>query len=166
MTWEINLAIMKNKQDSPGVYIPPPLFYILTFIAAVLIQKEIPLNDTLFKSPAMKIPGTFFFIIALFFSVRSLRQFFKSKNTLILIKPASSLQTDGVYSTSRNPMYVALTILYLAVTCFIGNWWNIILLPLLLLVVQEYIIKREEKYLDRQFGRQYKEYKLKVRRWL
>ena len=157
---------MKNKQDSPGVYIPPPLFYILIFVAGVFIQKKIPLNDTLFKSPAMKIVAAVFFIIALFFSVRSLRQFFKSKNTLILIKPASSLQTDGVYSISRNPMYVALTILYLAVTCFIGNWWNIILLPLLLLIVQEYIIKREEKYLDRQFGLQYKGYKLKVRRWL
>ena len=157
---------MKNKQDSPGVYIPPPLFYILIFIAGVFIQKKIPLNDTLFKSPAIKILGIVFFIIALFFSVRSLRQFFKSKNTLILIKPASSLQTDGVYSLSRNPMYVALTIIYLAVTCFVGNWWNIILLPLLLLIVQEYIIKREEKYLDRQFGRQYRGYKLKVRRWL
>jgi len=157
---------MKNKQDSPGVYIPPPLFYILIFIAGVFIQKKIPLNDTLFKSPAINILGIVFFIIALFFSVRSLRQFFKSKNTLILIKPASSLQTDGVYSLSRNPMYVGLTILYLAVTCFLGNWWNIILLPLLLLIVQEYIIKREEKYLDRQFGRQYKGYKLKVRRWL
>ena len=157
---------MKDKQDSPGVYVPPPLFYILIFVAGVFIQKKIPLNDTLFKSPAMKIVGSVFFIIALFFSVRSLRQFFKSKNTLVLIKPASSLQTDGVYNISRNPMYVALTILYLAVTCFIGNWWNIILLPLLLLIVQEYIIKREEKYLDRQFGRQYKRYKLKVRRWL
>jgi protein-S-isoprenylcysteine O-methyltransferase Ste14 len=113
---------MKNKQDSPGVYIPPPLFYILIFVAGVFIQKKIPLNDTLFKSPAMKIVGSVFFIIALFFSVRSLRQFFKSKNTLVLIKPASSLQTDGVYNISRNPMYVALTILYLAVTCFIGNW--------------------------------------------
>ena len=157
---------MKNKQDSPGVYIPPPLFYILIFVAGVFIQKKIPLNETLFKLPGMKIVGTVFFIIALFFSVRSLRQFFKSKNTLVLIKPASSLQTDGVYNISRNPMYVALTILYLAVTCFIGNWWNIILLPLLLLIVQEYIIKREEKYLDRQFGLQYKGYKLKVRRWL
>jgi protein-S-isoprenylcysteine O-methyltransferase Ste14 len=155
-----------EKKDSPGVYIPPPLFYVLIFIAAALIQKEIPLKDDLFKSPAMKIAGTAFFIIALFFLVRSLRQFFKTKNTLILIKPASSLQTDGVYSISRNPMYLALTILYLAVTFFIGNWWNIILLPLLLLIVQEYIIKKEEKYLDRQFSQQYKEYRLKVRRWL
>jgi protein-S-isoprenylcysteine O-methyltransferase Ste14 len=48
----------------------------------------------------------------------------------------------------------------------IGNWWNIILFPLLLLIIQEYIIKREEKYLALEFGQQYEEYRRNVRRWL
>jgi Putative protein-S-isoprenylcysteine methyltransferase len=95
-----------------------------------------------------------------------LRQFFQSKNTLILIKPASSLQTNGIYRISRNPMYVGLGIIYLGLTCFFGNWWNIILLPLLFLIIQEFIIKREERYLGLEFGQQYEEYKKKVRRWL
>jgi protein-S-isoprenylcysteine O-methyltransferase Ste14 len=157
---------MENKQDNPGVYVPPPLFYFLIFIAAILIQKEIPLDGALFQSQTIKILGIVFFVIALFFLIRSLRQFIQSKNTLIPIKPASSLQTNGVYNISRNPMYVGLAIVYLGVTCFIGNWWNIILFPLLLLIVQEYIIKSEEKYLERKFSQQYKEYRKKVRRWL
>ena len=63
-------------------------------------------------------------------------------------------------------MYVGLAIVYLGITCFIGNWWNIIFLPLLFLIVQEYIIKREEKYLELEFGQQYDDYKRTVRRWL
>jgi protein-S-isoprenylcysteine O-methyltransferase Ste14 len=63
-------------------------------------------------------------------------------------------------------MYVGLTIVYLGITCFIGNWWNIILLPLLFLIVQEYVIKREEKYLVLEFGLKYEEYRRTVRRWL
>jgi protein-S-isoprenylcysteine O-methyltransferase Ste14 len=63
-------------------------------------------------------------------------------------------------------MYVGLAIVYLGVTCLIGNWWNIILFPLLLLVIQEYIIKREEKYLERAFGEKYLDYKSRARRWL
>jgi protein-S-isoprenylcysteine O-methyltransferase Ste14 len=59
-----------------------------------------------------------------------------------------------------------LAIVYLAFTCFIGNWWNIILFPVLLLIIQEYIINREEKYLHRRFGQEYLDYKTKVRRWL
>jgi len=98
--------------------------------------------------------------------VRSLRQFFLTKNTLILIKPASSLQITGIYGITRNPMYVGLAILYLGITCLIGNWWNVILFPLLFIIVQEYIIKREEKYLELEFGKEYNDYKKTVRRWL
>ena len=63
-------------------------------------------------------------------------------------------------------MYAGLIFVYLGLTCIIGNWWNIILFPLLFLVIQEYIIKREEKYLVLEFGEQYEKYQSKVRRWL
>jgi protein-S-isoprenylcysteine O-methyltransferase Ste14 len=63
-------------------------------------------------------------------------------------------------------MYIGLAIVYLWISCIAGNWWNFILFPLLLLTVQEYIIKREEKYLLHAFGEEYINYKHKVRRWL
>ena len=155
-----------NTSKGPGIYIPPPLFYVLIFIAALFIQKKIPLDNALFQLQVIKIAGILFLIIASFFSFRSLRQFFLSKNTIIPNKPASSLQTTGIYRISRNPMYAGLAIIYLGLTCLIGNWWNLILFPLLFLIVQEYIIKREEKYLELEFGEQYDEYKKTVRRWL
>ena len=155
-----------DKSKGPGVYIPPPLLYVLIFIAALRIQKLIPLPDQLFHLTAMKITGVFLLITALYFLVKSLRQFFLTKNTVILIKPASSLQVTGIYRTTRNPMYVGLAIVYLGITCFIGNWWNVILFPLLVFIVQEYIIKREEKYLELEFGKEYNDYKKTVRRWL
>ena len=157
---------MESKKDSPGVYIPPPLLYVLIFFVALLMQKKIPIDDALFHLYITKVAGAVLVAVALFFMVTSLRIFFRSKNTLIPIKPASSLQTIGIYSISRNPMYVGLAIAYLGITCFAGNWWNIILFPLLLLIVQQYIIIREEKYLHRRFGQEYLDYKIKVRRWL
>ena len=155
-----------STSKGPGVFIPPPLFYVLIFIAAVFIQKIIPITDKLFHLSATKVAGAILLIVALFFLVKSLRQFFLTKNTLILIKPASSLQTTGIYGMTRNPMYVGLAIVYLGITCFIGNWWNIILFPVLFIIVQEYIIKREEKYLELEFGQGYSDYRRTVRRWL
>ncbi len=157
---------MKSKKDSPGVYIPPPLFYVLTFIIAIIIQKKIPINNFLFQREWLKISGIVFLVVSLFFLVRSLRQFFQTSNTLILIKPATSLQTDGIYGITRNPMYVGLAIVYLGLSCLIGNWWNFILFPILVLIVQEYIIKSEERYLERAFKQEYADYKNKVHRWL
>lgn len=155
-----------NKSKGPGVYFPPPLIYVLVFVAAVIIQKKLPIAKTLFHSGIFKIIGVIFIFTALFFLIKSLRQFFLTKNTVILIKPATSLQTTGIYAITRNPMYLGLAILYLGITCFVGNWWNLILLPLLLVIIQEYIIKPEEKYLAIEFETEFEAYKNKVRRWI
>jgi len=157
---------MKTKQDSPGVYVPPPLLYVLTFLAAVFLQKRFYIDDVLFHSTLTKIIGALFLISALYFMVTSLATFIKSRNTVILIKPAASLQTSGVYNISRNPMYVSLALIYLGITCFLGNWWNIILFPVLIFIMQAYVIRSEERYLERAFGEDFLNYKKRVRRWL
>jgi len=157
---------MENKNDHPGVYMPPPLIYVLIFLTAVFIQRVMPIDNSLFHYTLTKVIGVVLVLISLFFLVRSLRQFFQSKNTVVTIMPATSLQTNGIYGITRNPMYLGLALVYLAISCFIGSWWNIILFPLLQLIIQEYVIKREEKYLQHRFGQEYLGYKSKVRRWL
>lgn len=156
----------EDKHDNPRVYFPPPAIYILTFVAAVLMQKIIPLNVFPFHAFCTRIFGVAFAAKGFYFLGRSIRQFFVSKNTLVTVLPAKSLQTTGIYGFTRNPMYFGLMGVYLAVACFIGNWWNIVLFPLPFILVQEYIVKREENYLMRRFGQSYLDYKAKVRRWL
>jgi protein-S-isoprenylcysteine O-methyltransferase Ste14 len=158
--------MLENKNDNPGIYIPPPLLYVATFFVAVFIQKLLPLNKEFFYTTTSKFIGSVILLIGLFFSFPALRQFFKTKNTLVTIKPANSLQTTGIYSASRNPMYISLLLFYTGLSFIIGNWWNLLILPFLILIVREYLIKREEKYLERKFGQQYFDYKTKVRRWL
>lgn len=157
---------MENKKDNPHVYIPPPLIYLAIFLVAVLIQKIMPLDKEFFYTTTSRIVGSVIIAAGLFFIFPALRQFFKTKNTLVTIKPANSLQTTGIYSLSRNPMYISFLLLYPGLSFIIGNWWNFILLPILFLVVQEYIIKREEQYLERRFEQEYLNYKSRVRRWL
>ena len=120
----------------------------------------------MFKKQFILGAGIIFFILALFFIARSLLQFIRSENTVVTIKGAYSLQTNGIFEITRNPMYLGLVMVYLGLTCLIGNWWNLIFLPFLLLIIQEYVIKREEKYLERKFGQEYTAYKQVVRRWL
>jgi len=140
---------------------------ILVFLLALFMQAKLPVDSLLFHKTATKIAGAVLILIAVFFFLfRSLKRFLQSKNTVLTVLPANSLQTDGIYAVTRNPMYIGLSLLYLGIACVIGNWWNIILFPLLLLIVQEYIIRREEKYLLRRFGQQYLDYKDRVRRWL
>lgn len=157
---------MEKKKDNPGVHIPPPLIYAATFFASLFIQKRLPISKNFFGSMTSVLIGWVAIGTSLFFAFPALVKFFRTKNTLITIKPANSLQTTGIYSISRNPMYTGLLFLYIGLSFLLGNWWNLILLPLLFFILQEYVIKREEQYLNRRFGKPYLDYKTKVKRWL
>ena len=157
---------MVSKIDHPGVYIPPPLFFAATFLVAVCIQQYIPIDRAFFDSGMATILGVLIMVLGLVLLFPALYRFVKTKNTLVTIRPANTLQTTGVYAITRNPMYISLLLLYLGLSFIIGNWWNMILLPLLVIVVQEYIIKREERCLTHRFGEAFTAYKTRVRRWI
>jgi protein-S-isoprenylcysteine O-methyltransferase Ste14 len=155
-----------QTRDHPGVYIPPPLLYVAVFMLAVFLQHVFSINNSFFQLRNTKFAGILFLIAASFFMFPSLGQFIRTKNTVMTIRPANTLQTTGIYRITRNPMYQGLVFVYIGLTCIAGNWWNVILLPLLVFVVQQYVIRREESYLTRHFGNIYSEYKARVRRWL
>ena len=154
------------KKDNPGVFIPPPFIYLLIFFIAFFTQKILPINNSFFHYDVVKTAGIIFFVAGAYFMMQGVWKFIQTGNTLITVKPASSLQQTGIYKVTRNPMYFGLICFYIGFACFFGNWWHIILLPVLIIIIQEYVIKREEKYLERQFSESYLEYKKRVRRWI
>jgi protein-S-isoprenylcysteine O-methyltransferase Ste14 len=157
---------MKAKKDHPGVYPPPPLFYVVIFLFSIFIQKYVALPIVFFENKISLIPGIAFIIIGLLCTLPAVLKFIESKNTLITIKPANSLQTTGIYSISRNPMYLGLLIIYVGIAFFLGNWWTFIFIPLVILIITNFVIVNEEKYLGRTFGKEFLKYKKSVRRWL
>ena len=158
---------MKSKKDNPGVFIPPPLFYAFVFILSFFLQGAFTIKRAFFfHSPIANILGLFIVFSGLMFSGPALRQFFLTKNSILPIKPASTLQTSGVYTISRNPMYLGLMLVYLGMAFIFGNWWTLFLIPALIGAIQYFVIVREERYLLRAFGDSYTEYKKKVRRWI
>lgn len=157
---------MKAKKDSPGVYPPPPLFYVVIFFISILLQRYIAISTDFFESSMINYLATLLIGLGIVSLLPALIAFLKSKNTLVTILPAKSLQTKGIYSISRNPMYVGLLFIYMGIGCIKGNWWTFILIPLVIATVNQLVIIREEKYLERAFGQQYLDYKHHVRRWL
>lgn len=158
---------MKSTKDSPGVFIPPPLFYAVFFLLSFLLQGYFTIRGAFFfHTHWANIIGTLFYFTGVAFIFPAAFEFVKSKNTVITAKPASTLQTTGIYSYSRNPMYVGLILIYLGLTFQFGNWWTLILLPLLIVFITYVVIHPEERYLERAFGTDYTEYKKRVRRWI
>jgi protein-S-isoprenylcysteine O-methyltransferase Ste14 len=47
-----------------------------------------------------------------------------------------------------------------------NTWWVILLLVPAVVVIDRYVIAREEAYLRRRFGQPYEDYTQRVRRWI
>lgn len=154
-----------KRKDHPGVYFPPPLLYVLIFFIATALQRRLPFSSYFFSTTISTILGCIFFFAGILFIAPAVRLFKKTNNTMLTIKPATSLQTSGIYTISRNPMYVGLLCFYIASAFWFGSWYTLIFIPLVILLVNFFIIRREEKYLERTFGKTYRDYRLKVRRW-
>lgn len=80
--------------------------------------------------------------------------------------PTARLIVSGPYQYSRNPMYLSITLVYLAIALMVNSLWFFMLLIPMLILVWRGIIQREEIFLETAFGEQYKNYKKRVRCWL
>jgi protein-S-isoprenylcysteine O-methyltransferase Ste14 len=89
-----------------------------------------------------------------------------SDTTIRIDRPVSSLVQDGPFGYSRNPAYLALTMIYAGIAILRNALWAILLLPLVMYVMRREVIGREEQYLERAFGEEYRAYKARVRRWV
>ena len=97
---------------------------------------------------------------------RAMVFFRRSENNPTPWTPINELVTGGPYRLTRNPMYVGMAFLYAGLAFALGALWALVLLPLVLVVIDRYVIAREERYMERRFGPEYLDYKRRVRRWI
>ena len=81
-------------------------------------------------------------------------------------RPTGAIISTGPYSFTRNPMYLAITLLYTGIAFLVNTAWPLVLLPAVLMLIQHGVIHREERYLESKLGPEYAQYRAKVRRWL
>ncbi len=80
-------------------------------------------------------------------------------------KTKTKLVTSGLFKISRNPVYLSLLAQALGITILLLNITTIIIF-ILLLINFNLVIKNEEKFLEKKFGKEYIAYKKRVRRFI
>jgi protein-S-isoprenylcysteine O-methyltransferase Ste14 len=96
----------------------------------------------------------------------SLWLFGRHQTGLLPGQSTSSMIVGGPYRLSRNPLYVGLLALYLAISLLTSSFWALVLFPLAVLLVLWGAILPEERFLHDRFGSPYDDYTRRVRRWL
>jgi protein-S-isoprenylcysteine O-methyltransferase Ste14 len=152
------------KDKTPGVIAPPPLIYLGFLVAGLVLNQFWPVG---FLPGAWRGPlAALLVAIGLVLVMLGLHEFRRMGTEVSPHRPAKALATGGIYAHTRNPLYLALTLVYLGIAAATDDLW---LLPLAipLLVVMRYgVIGREERYLRVRFGEEYRQYQERVRRWV
>ena len=154
--------------DHPGVIARPPRIAYLFLAIGAILGWLWPLPLLPAGSPAALRFGGGGGLVALGLVVMTLavRAFRDAGTNVETPKPAIALVTGGIYARSRNPMYVALALLFAGIGVLADSGWLALLLVPYVAVLRIGVIAREERYLERKFGAPYRAYRAHVRRWL
>jgi protein-S-isoprenylcysteine O-methyltransferase Ste14 len=151
------------RPATAGVIAPPPLIYGVPLLAGLLLDRWFPWP---LVPERLTLPLGLVFVVLGFIALPAILAFRHARTHPEPWKPTKALVTVGPYRYSRNPMYVGMTLLYLGTTIWQNTLWPLVALPAVVAVIHVGVIQREERYLERLFGDDYRAYRDRVRRWL
>jgi protein-S-isoprenylcysteine O-methyltransferase Ste14 len=101
-------------------------------------------------------------------AIGGVMSFRRAKTTVSPLKPETSaaLVSTGVYSFTRNPMYLGMALALFAWAVYLSSMWSLLGPILFALYITRFQIIPEERVLEKLFGARFAAYKTRVRRWL
>jgi protein-S-isoprenylcysteine O-methyltransferase Ste14 len=148
---------------NPRIFPLPPVVLLLFLAGGYGLQWFFPIGGG--SAIESVIAGNALMVLAFAIAVLAARELARAQTAIRPGKQAAVLVRTGVFARSRNPIYLSFVFFMVGFGLATANPWMIILAPLLVLYVQERIIKREEGYLTQRFGPDYITYRKEVRRW-
>jgi protein-S-isoprenylcysteine O-methyltransferase Ste14 len=151
----------------PSAFPWPPLIYVAAIAASILLWEFVPLPW--FGSPMSDIlfaVGWIVIVAVVAIDISAMRTLARAKTTMRPDRASTRLVTSGAFSFTRNPIYLANTLIMIGVALIAGIVWFIPLALIAAFLTQKLAIEGEEKHLALRFGKKYHDYARRVRRWI
>jgi protein-S-isoprenylcysteine O-methyltransferase Ste14 len=156
-----------STEDHANVPVIPPVLFGAGLAAGFLLKWLVPIA---LVPPTLERPACFagsaLALLGLAFGGSALWTFLRARTTPHPNHPVSALVTSGPYRVSRNPMYVGLSAGLAGIALVANTPWILAALPPVWFALRRLVIDREEAYLERTFGEEYRAFKARTRRWL
>lgn len=152
-------------QDHAPVLAPPPLVFVPSLVAGIVLHQFTALRffPEMWTGHAAGWPLIF---AATSLVVWSFLTFRRAGENPSVYEPTKTIVCAGPYGVTRNPMYVAMVLLYSGIALAVNSAWPMVFLAAPLVFMHYGVILREERYLQQRFGDEYAWYRSRVRRWL
>lgn len=158
---------MSERADRPNRWPWPPLIYSAAILAATALGIFLPLPW--FGAPLKDIlfmVGVLTMIAAVALDLYAMSTLNAAKTTIWPNRGSDHFTAAGPYRFTRNPIYVGNTALMLGAGLTFGILWFLAFAFIAAWMTQKLAIEREEVHLETRFGKHYRDYKKKVRRWV
>ncbi len=142
----------------------PPLIYLGSIALGVLIHLAYPVGlapGSLSRFIGMAVVAA---AVALF--VVSVRTFHAAGTPVPGNRPTSTIVSTGPFGFSRNPIYLAFSLLQAGIALWVNSVWVVATLAVAVALMSLVVIPREERYLEARFPAEYPSYRASVRRWI
>ena len=153
-----------SSSDNPQVLILPPLLYGVALAAGLLMQWLAP--RPILASNVRYWAGGVLLASGVLLAIWGRRVMEQAGTNVNPTLPTTAVVATGPFRFSRNPLYVALTLIYVGLALLANALWVLVLIVPVLLVMHYGVVRREESYLDTKFGEAYRSYRSRVRRYL
>jgi protein-S-isoprenylcysteine O-methyltransferase Ste14 len=160
----ISLKLKKNGMKHFTEFILFILVNIWTFEVLLYNLENIkfqifpyPFNIELFNSLFLRIMGIAMVIAGFIFYIWALKNLGNSWRLGIDENHPGKLVTTGIYSKTRNPVYVFFNLYFFGIFLINGNLIFLIF-TVFIMVNLHFMILEEEKFLIKTFGKEYKNY--------
>lgn len=150
-------------RDIPGVIAPPPLIYAAGLFLGWLLNRVVPVS---ILPDWVRIAGIALIVLSLIPGPWALVSMILKGVNPEPSHPTKALVTTGIFRVTRNPIYMTYNLFSVGLALLTENVWMLATIPLVFIVMHYGVILREERYLERKFGDEYRAYKSRVRRWL
>jgi protein-S-isoprenylcysteine O-methyltransferase Ste14 len=142
----------------------PPLVYLSSVLVGILLDAARPLP---FVPAAATLPaGGSLVVVAVTLFWLAVRRLRAAGTPVPGNRPTTVIVRTGPYRFSRNPIYLAMSMLHLGIAIWVNSAWLVATLAGAVALMAVVVVPREERYLEERFGADYLDYKASVRRWL
>jgi protein-S-isoprenylcysteine O-methyltransferase Ste14 len=137
------------------------------FLVALALQRVVPISLPRGSlTPALILGGAILIVVGVSLVVLARREFAQYGQPTDPGLPTSKIISTGVFSISRNPLYLGGAFTLAGISLAFNLPWVFILLLPSLVACHYILIAPEERYLAARFGEQYRMYTAAVHRWI
>lgn len=154
-----------DTKDNPGVIAFPPVLWLVGAVISGLVHFMFP-HRMLSHEVSWLFFGIALAVMAPSLALWALLVMKAAGTNVDPAKPALVIVRGGPYRFTRNPMYLALCALQVALSFLLNDWIALLFVIPLALVLHYGVVLREERYLEAKFGDPYLALKREVRRWI